>query len=171
MNRALFIIFLFLLAGCSGNSDTPDKIDSAINAKNALYADSIAKATSLSPHQSSSPWCGNYNLYLKGRVANDIPIGWEYTINYSDSDCIFTGDGYQVAFKYRCESVFNNDTLFLKYKSDIFNGEEKIINEPSSTMIIKINNDYYLKSEKFPPEAIDKPTKNGYKIKKLNSVK
>ncbi|MDQ3110547.1 MAG: DUF5991 domain-containing protein, partial [Bacteroidota bacterium] len=137
-----------------------------ISGDSSLLHDS-SNATKSHFDSSKNSWYGQYEYYLPGPNIGGVNIGWEYNIVYNDTECTFHGDGYQMGFKYRCEPIYNDDTLYLKEVVFIGDGENTPVQTNLSTIIIKVGNEYYFQSKTIAEEGIAKPTECGYKMKKL----
>ena len=86
---------IILLAGCS---DSPSTVDTPGSADTLNTVKAPAS-------NSSNPWQGKYEFYLHGAEIGGVHTGWTYTVELNDKECFYTGEGYQMGFKYRCEPI------------------------------------------------------------------
>jgi hypothetical protein len=152
MRQASLLLILLLLSCCTGETkpvETPDATGEI--KKGQSYQDSLAAS-----------WYGVYETYVPGGNIGGVNTGWSFLIDVNPRNCVFTGDGYQMGFKYKCAPVFTADTLYINYRSEIIGGEEQAPTSSSSTYIIRSDEKFYFQSEKIPSEVSKEPELNGY---------
>lgn len=125
--------------------------------------DSPAVATISSGDSLINSWKGSYKVYLPGGEIGGVNVGWRFNIDVAQNECFFAGDGYQMAFNYKCKLDLSRDTLWLTH---INISDELGISDTNSAMIIRINDSCYFNSSEIPEEVKQASGKYGFPIQK-----
>lgn len=113
-------------------------------------------------------WKGNYTIGFSEKREVSSNISWEYSLIIDkNNSCTFEGTGFQFYTKYLCTMRALENTLFV-YANKHLDGYNTYDEGNLIMKINKIDNDYYMDSDKLIPdsEIEEKPSKYGYILTK-----